>query len=216
MKIKERIYEIALLHYRTGSKPNYQTLVIDQPEQKLHRSLSLKIKIELQYFDIEKIHYQSKNREEVISKINKELKDVYQVIDSQIPEKYIGICKECSIAYMSTSMKKITTRKCHNCNTVVDYYNPLGKNKQSVYLMRSHLTGLLKIGISQKPSKRRRTLETAQGGKIDLITVIDGGKIMEKELHEMFCHLRRDGEWFDYDNSIIDRFNKLKESQEMA
>jgi DNA-binding XRE family transcriptional regulator len=64
----------------------------------------------------------------------------------------------------------------------------------------------LKIGYTKNIKKRLRELQTSNPIKLELCHLIDGDVNLEKELHFMFKYLRSQGEWFDFDNSILQYF----------
>lgn len=72
-----------------------------------------------------------------------------------------------------------------------------------VYLMRDAVNGYIKIGYSQNPKYRERTLQSEKP-TIELITAWCGDTKDEKELHNTFAHKRLRGEWFSLDDVDID------------
>lgn len=81
-----------------------------------------------------------------------------------------------------------------------------------LYLMQNTVTKDLKIGISNDPERRKRDLQNTNGREIEILYVIPRKSNLETTLHEKFSHLRLMGEWFKYDESIIDEFEKLLNS----
>ena len=81
-----------------------------------------------------------------------------------------------------------------------------------LYLMQNIETKDLKIGISNDPERRKRDLQNTNGREIEILYVIPRKSNLETTLHEKFSHLRLMGEWFKYDQSIIDEFEKLLNS----
>lgn len=84
------------------------------------------------------------------------------------------------------------------------------KNKQPdyVYLMYNKKTGYYKIGKSNNPSYRERTLQS-QEPDINLLCKSIGGVRLEKKLHFIFKDKRIRGEWFDLNENDIIEFKKL-------
>ena len=70
----------------------------------------------------------------------------------------------------------------------------------------------LKIGISNDSCRRQKELQNTSGRQIEILYVIPQKSNLELTLHEKFSHLRLMGEWFKYDKSIIDEFEKLLNS----
>lgn len=64
----------------------------------------------------------------------------------------------------------------------------------AVYFIRSG--NFVKIGKANNPHKRLRQLQTGSPRKLELASVIPGGKSEEKRLHAKYSHLRANGEWF--------------------
>ena len=81
-----------------------------------------------------------------------------------------------------------------------------------LYLMQNTVTKDLKIGISNDLERRKRDLQNTNGRQIEILYVIPQKSNLELTLHEKFSHLRLMGEWFKYDKSIIDEFEKLLDS----
>ena len=76
---------------------------------------------------------------------------------------------------------------------------------QALYIMENE-TGLVKIGISHNPERRRRQVSNASGLSVRLIHVWSAQELknagylardMEKRLHGRYGDYRRSGEWFD-------------------
>lgn len=81
-----------------------------------------------------------------------------------------------------------------------------------LYLMQNVETKDLKIGISNDSCRRQKELQNTSGRQIEILYVIPQKSNLELTLHEKFSHLRLMGEWFKYDKSIIDEFEKLLNS----
>lgn len=96
-----------------------------------------------------------------------------------------------------------------------------GKNIDDLYLIHDTNSNLLKIGRSKNAKKRLKQLQSANGNKLVLICEIRGGGDNEIWLHEKYCDLRKEGEWFEFSESILDEFillggviNNYKEKKE--
>ena len=82
----------------------------------------------------------------------------------------------------------------------------------NVYLMRSKLTGLIKIGRSVKPKLRRVQLQTQIDDQLEIIKVIpDPEGDLETKLHHRFEELRathpnspKSREWFELRDDLLD------------
>lgn len=66
----------------------------------------------------------------------------------------------------------------------------------NIYLMKDERTGFHKIGFSNKPSAREKTLQS-DNPLIVMVGSWPGVKKNERELHECFADKRIRGEWFD-------------------
>lgn len=99
-------------------------------------------------------------------------------------------------------------------NSLREKHNPKrkeNKNKDNfIYLMKCNRNNLIKIGISNKPSFREKTLQS-QDPSINLIFYAKGDLNMEKFLHSTFSENRIRGEWFDLDNEGIELAKKMIE-----
>ncbi|MBD1365362.1 GIY-YIG nuclease family protein [Mucilaginibacter sp. ZT4R22] len=81
-----------------------------------------------------------------------------------------------------------------------DFFNnivnaPIDKSKDYVYLMVNTQTSLIKIGTSNNPVYRERTLHS-QEPTVHLIAYWCCGKDVEKNLHAKYAGRRVRGEWF--------------------
>jgi DNA-binding XRE family transcriptional regulator len=74
-----------------------------------------------------------------------------------------------------------------------------------IYLI-SHEYQFVKIGYTKNINKRLKQLQTSSPVKLEVLHLIDGNVTLEKELHLLFKDLRTSGEWFKFDNSILEYF----------
>lgn len=84
----------------------------------------------------------------------------------------------------------------YNCRKTV-------KIKTYVYIMIDHNTKYYKIGRSDGPLKREKTLQSEKP-TIELIYKFECEYGIEKELHNKFINKKIRGEWFNLDNNDID------------
>jgi hypothetical protein len=75
-----------------------------------------------------------------------------------------------------------------------------------LYLIQDTCTNLLKIGRSKNAESRRKAMQTATGNRLELLFVIKGYGYKELELHDKFAKYRKEGEWFEFSQSIIDEY----------
>ena len=73
--------------------------------------------------------------------------------------------------------------------------NPRTKDRNYVYLMLNEDTSLVKIGYSNDPSYRERTLHSKEPA-VHLIACWEAPKEKERILHNIFESKRQRGEWF--------------------
>ena len=79
-----------------------------------------------------------------------------------------------------------------------------------VYFIQGECGGAIKIGFSQNPKSRLKSIQTGMPDLLKLLAVIPGDEKLEKELHNEFNDLRLRGEWFRPDDRLLSRINKLK------
>lgn len=142
--------------------------------------------------NIDKIRF-SDNRDKV-TKIHYGL-DKYIVENSFALEKIIEFSKR----FSNRGNNKNQTPSVKTSNVSKAYIN------RKTYLMIDHNTNLYKIGSSDEPKYRERTLQSEKP-TIELLYVLEDNR--EKELHERFAQYRVRGEWFDLSNT----FNEVKEA----
>lgn len=71
------------------------------------------------------------------------------------------------------------------------------KKEQFVYFFQEiGGEGLIKIGVSWNPKKRRREVELARGRRIQMLCLLRGGARLERQLHAELGDFRVSGEWF--------------------
>ena len=83
------------------------------------------------------------------------------------------------------------------------------KTLYMIYLI-SYDNQFLKIGYTKNINKRLCQLQVSSPVKLEVLHLIDGNTILEKELHVLFKDLRTSGEWFSFDNSILEYFENKK------
>lgn len=70
-----------------------------------------------------------------------------------------------------------------------------------LYVIASHPSGPVKLGLSRHPEKRVRQLQTGCSEPLSIFHIEeveeDRVKIAEKALHRLLNHKRVRGEWFD-------------------
>lgn len=66
----------------------------------------------------------------------------------------------------------------------------------SVYFIKDEHTGFVKIGFSDKPEHRLKSLQTSSPNKLSLVGTVAGDKELEFVLHTTFAEHKVRGEWF--------------------
>jgi hypothetical protein len=137
------------------------------------------------------------------------LENIYRTcVDSNrpMPNMFPIFCNGCGKLFWTSKARSMRTEKrCMDCRRQ-ELAISVKVDKEYVYLMKSALTGLLKIGISNDPFKRAQALSTGNGGKIDVIRTIPGSKKIERSIQERFSEYRVGGEWFSDNEEIYKYF----------
>ena len=86
------------------------------------------------------------------------------------------------------------------------------QNKQSVYIFKNELTGLVKVGVSDNPEKRMKTLSNQSGCPLQMVYNTPKCKNaydVERSVHSALKQYRKVGEWFDVsENEVFDILEK--------
>lgn len=90
---------------------------------------------------------------------------------------------------------------------------PVLQKPLMLYIMFNSRNGLYKIGYSNDPTKREKTLQS-QEPEVELLGAWHGGKKLEYELHKQYASKRVRGEWFNLTqeeaNSLVQVLNNMK------
>jgi hypothetical protein len=73
-----------------------------------------------------------------------------------------------------------------------------------IYAIQAGGTGPVKIGLTNSPRARLKTLQTASPWPLKGIALWCGAAFEEKLLHEMFAESRLEGEWFQPSPELLD------------
>jgi phage terminase small subunit len=87
-----------------------------------------------------------------------------------------------------------------------------------LYFIIADDLGLIKIGRSNNPSKRLRTISNELDTKVEMIKILTGKGDMENLLHKRFKHLNKrfktndkiNTEWFEITDELTEYINKVK------
>lgn len=71
---------------------------------------------------------------------------------------------------------------------------------KKIYLLKCENEAYYKIGITKDIEKRINTLQTGNPEKIKIISTYDSplANKIEKTLHNIYSHLKMNGEWFNF------------------
>jgi hypothetical protein len=77
-----------------------------------------------------------------------------------------------------------------------------------IYLIKDSLSSDYKIGKANNPIKRLSQLQTGSPNKLEIIHIYrsDLATKIEKALHNTYSSYRKEGEWFEIDLSIEQKF----------
>jgi len=87
-----------------------------------------------------------------------------------------------------------------------------------VYLIQALGTNHYKIGVSKHPTKRLAEEQTSNSLKLKLVRTFmsEHPFLLEKALHRVFSHVKREGEWYnlsiDDEVNFIVKCNKIEQS----
>lgn len=98
------------------------------------------------------------------------------------------------------------------CNYVYNRECDLISKKQlqsEVYLIGCKENNTMKIGYSIDVNGRLHELQISSPFKLEYIIGTKGGRSLEQQLHFEFRDLRISGEWFKWDDRIINKFKYL-------
>lgn len=76
-----------------------------------------------------------------------------------------------------------------------------------IYLIANEETQTCKIGFTDDLKSRFSSLQSSNSSKLHIYGYIQGDRNLEKELHESFKDLRKQGEWFYLDEKICNHFD---------
>ena len=73
----------------------------------------------------------------------------------------------------------------------------------SLYAIEATASGLVKIGSSEDPHHRFKTIQAMSPEMLEMriVSPVDGREL-EKSFHERFVHLRHHGEWFRQEQGL--------------
>lgn len=81
--------------------------------------------------------------------------------------------------------------------------NPTTLSIRHIYVISESGTNNVKIGISNKPVKRRAEVQTGNPRKLEILATWQGTEKDESDLHALFSQYRKEGEWFELPSYIL-------------
>jgi hypothetical protein len=77
-----------------------------------------------------------------------------------------------------------------------------------VYLINENTTNLYKIGVSNNPEKRLKSLQTSNGNKLLLVAQFQTSFNfkLEKFVHQQYHKNKQEGEWFLFETNEVNLF----------
>jgi hypothetical protein len=75
---------------------------------------------------------------------------------------------------------------------------PEAERKEHIYLVGSIGSANVKIGFSEDPQQRLKSLQSSSPVPLKLLWYTEAPRHLESHLHRAFRHLRKHGEWFDF------------------
>ncbi len=76
-----------------------------------------------------------------------------------------------------------------------------------VYFVRSG--NVVKIGTTEEPAARFRTLQTSHPSPLEMLAAVPAHAALEQAIHARFASLRQTGEWFALDDNLIAFINAV-------
>ena len=76
-------------------------------------------------------------------------------------------------------------------------------SKGYIYFIQQGLDGQIKIGYSQDPKDRLKTLQTSNPRELRLLLTLQGNEDYERKLHKQFERHKLKGEWFEPHEDVL-------------
>jgi hypothetical protein len=162
------------------------------------------------------------DKQDYVLEIDLFLIRLYKSIEKYIKTRYfVHICPECNKIHTNSSMYFSRNYLCNCClSQSKDSAESKNKNIKNIsdgyiYFFESSLTKLIKIGFSGNIRRRKKEIESLQGGKINTLKIITSNQKNEKYLHERFSHLKTYGEWFLPNEELLLFIKNLKDEDSL-
>lgn len=104
---------------------------------------------------------------------------------------------------LDTAWDKEPAKRC-GYNPFVAIDRLYGEIESNVYFAKNPASGLIKIGYTKNVSRRLSQLRVEFKARVSLLGLLQGDKIEEEKLHELFSSQRVTGEWFRECPEILD------------
>lgn len=84
-----------------------------------------------------------------------------------------------------------------------------------IYFIQEGNEGKIKIGFSEDPKERLKTLKIANPNNLRIIFQYEGSEADERKIHRMFKNYNISGEWFEPSEEIMEFINVTKDSYQV-
>lgn len=161
---------------------------------KNHKSQSKKYKNNSKLSQVTRKRLLQKLKERGVYKIND--KHIHLFKTKELVSKYFEV-------YNLTDEQKADFAKSYGVKE--NYFDSRFKDHLVyVYLIGNLEYGFVKIGYSNDPNKRLKSLQTGCPFDISILDVFEGGPDVEKSLHKRYRRYSTRGEWFKVEGELKD------------
>jgi hypothetical protein len=138
--------------------------------------------------------------------------------------KQKGIRTELEVAnHIPGDLGDVRLRYCPVCNLIAKTRENFDRRTEtgywvdehtrpSVYFIEALTSGFVKIGYSQNPQERLKSLQNGVPFELVIIKTIKGTAEDEREIHRRFYKHRVRGEWYKFNQEIKDFIDEMPQS----
>lgn len=91
---------------------------------------------------------------------------------------------------------------------------PFRVDRRCVYFIQAVDGGLIKIGVAQDPESRLLEFQVGCPVELRIVALTEGGRELEKRLHQRFQGYRKHGEWFEPCEELLSLIAAIEEMEE--
>lgn len=84
----------------------------------------------------------------------------------------------------------------------IDQIDRKREEKGQIYVIGNLNFGLIKIGFSKNPERRKKGIQTGCPFEVSVLVTFEGDKKTEKMLHHKYRKYNTSGEWFKYEGEL--------------